>query len=107
MVGAGAVVGLGVGVEIDVARSAVPVGEETTGVGDTEGGKVGRSVAVALGVAIATAVGTSSPDSCEASRTPASTVTTETRPTAIPLHNWPHPLLAVFNLALPGLGNRQ
>jgi hypothetical protein len=64
-----------------------PVGEATRGVSDGVGGSVGNCMRVALGEASATEVGAGPLGDCEESKMPASTVATETRPTAIPLNS--------------------
>jgi hypothetical protein len=67
-----------------MVRDVRLVGEATPGVNDAEGGRVDTRVAVVLGVTKAIDVGTNPTDSWDASRTLASTVVTETRPTTIP-----------------------
>ena len=84
MGGRGVAVGPGVAVEPGVVEGVVPVGEATTGVRDAVGGRVGSRMAVALGEASATDVGAGPVGDCEESKMPASTVATETRPTATP-----------------------
>ena len=79
--------GNGVAVGPGAVGGMTPVGEATRGVSDGVGGSVGNCMRVALGEASATEVGAGPLGDCEESNMPASTVATETRPTAIPLNS--------------------
>jgi len=85
--GNGVAVGPGAVVAPGAVGGMAPVGEATRGVSDGVGGSVGNCMRVALGEASATEVGAGPLGDCEESNMPASTVATETRPTAIPLNS--------------------
>ncbi len=87
MGGNGVAVGPGAVVAPGAVGGMAPVGEATRGVSDGVGGSVGNCMRVALGEASATEVGAGPLGDCEESKMPASTVATETRPTAIPLNS--------------------